>query len=350
MYELSLIVPCYNASEYVNGCVEKIEQQVIEGNVRGKVEIVLIDDGSTDDTPSICADLAATNENVEYYYHADENGQHINLGVAATRNLGIDSANGKWIGFVDVDDCLENNAITEVIKQIEKSSSDMELDAVLSGFVYDFGDEKILEKAIPVEEGYYTPPNLARNFFTTIEYEVLSCVGGKFYKKSFLDSQGIRFRTEYKFNEDGGFIVDILSKAKNMYILSVNTYRYVQRGGSRTYSYRYKQHRSELLILKRLYDFLTNCGVGEDKKIYIAEMAIRRAIKSLTGDIKFADFATYSETFDELREDRFITDSYYVLRKKIGYAKKMCLYSFLIVCNCKSMLRILLKKSIDFQK
>ena len=350
MYELSLIVPCYNASEYVNSCVEKLEQQVVDGNVYGKVEIVLIDDGSTDDTSCKCADLATVNENVKYYYHSDENGQHINLGVAATRNLGIDKANGKWIGFVDVDDCLEENAITDVIKQIEKSSSGMEFDAVLSGFVYDIGEGKELEKGISVEEGYYTPKDLASYLFTTIEYEVLSCVGGKFYKKSFLDSHGIRFRTEYKFNEDGGFIVDILNSAQNMYIMSAKTYRYVQRRGSRTYSYRYKQHRSELLIMKRLNDYLINCGNGEDKKIFIAEMAIRRAIKSLTGDIKFADFTTYSETFDELREDSFVNDSCAVLCKNIGYAKKMCLFSFLIVCNCKRVLRIMLKKSIDSPK
>lgn len=94
---ISVIVPVYNIMDYLPRCVHSIAEQTYDN-----LEIVLVDDGSTDGTGALCDELAAEDERIRVYHK--ENG-----GSSSARNLGLDKAHGEYIGFVDSDDYVDKD-------------------------------------------------------------------------------------------------------------------------------------------------------------------------------------------------------------------------------------------------
>ncbi len=107
-YSFSMIVPVYNVDHYLKRCVESLVEQKEFG---GKIEIILVDDGSTDKSGELCDEFAERCENVVTYHK--ENG-----GLSSARNYGIDRARGEWIVFVDSDDYMSRDACFELQKAV----------------------------------------------------------------------------------------------------------------------------------------------------------------------------------------------------------------------------------------
>ena len=111
MKKVSIIVPIYNAEEYLPKCIDSLINQTYQN-----IEIILLNDGSTDNTQNIIASykdkrIIAINKK--------------NTGIADTRNEGIKKSTGEYIMFVDSDDYLELNSIELLIKKLEKDKSDI---------------------------------------------------------------------------------------------------------------------------------------------------------------------------------------------------------------------------------
>lgn len=98
---VSIIVPVYNTEEYVEECIQSILSQSYEN-----IELILVNDGSTDDSGEICRRYSQRH-NVKYI-------KQENRGVVATRKHGVEAAKGEWIMFVDSDDCLFENCVDEL--------------------------------------------------------------------------------------------------------------------------------------------------------------------------------------------------------------------------------------------
>ena len=112
MKKVSIIIPAYNVSVYLEPCVQSILCQSYTN-----VEVVLVDDGSKDVTPEICDHLATLDDRI-LVFHKD------NGGVSSARNLGIRQASGDYIMFVDGDDWLENDCIENMVKRIDETNTD----------------------------------------------------------------------------------------------------------------------------------------------------------------------------------------------------------------------------------
>lgn len=95
MYKVSVIIPIYNNEKYIGRCFDSLLAQTLDG-----VQVLMVNDGSTDGTEAICRAYAEAHPNFEYYYK--ENG-----GSASARNVGLEHAAGEYIGFVDSDDYVE---------------------------------------------------------------------------------------------------------------------------------------------------------------------------------------------------------------------------------------------------
>ncbi len=104
---VSIIVPVYNIIEYLPRCVESLRKQTYE-----KIEILLVDDGSTDGTAALCDELAAEDPRIRVFHK--ENG-----GSSSARNLGIKEATGEYLGFVDSDDYVEPDMYERLLRAIE---------------------------------------------------------------------------------------------------------------------------------------------------------------------------------------------------------------------------------------
>lgn len=111
--KISIIVPAYNAAEYISRCIESIIRQT-----ESDFEILIVDDGSTDSTGQICKEFQACDSRVRYFYQN-------NCGVARARNLGLKNARGKYITFADADDWLEKDSFKICLGYLQNSHADI---------------------------------------------------------------------------------------------------------------------------------------------------------------------------------------------------------------------------------
>ena len=103
---VSVIVPVYNTAQYLPGCLDSILVQTFKD-----FELLLVDDGSTDDSPAICDAYAAKDKRIRVFHR--QNG-----GVSAARNLGVEQATGKWICYVDSDDEVKPDYLEVMVEAI----------------------------------------------------------------------------------------------------------------------------------------------------------------------------------------------------------------------------------------
>lgn len=113
MCVISVIVPIYNEERYLDRCVQSIIRQTFHD-----MEIILVDDGSTDESGRLCDELSKRDERIKVLHK--ENG-----GLSSARNAGIDKAAGKYIGFVDADDWIIDTMYEYMVKQMEECNVDI---------------------------------------------------------------------------------------------------------------------------------------------------------------------------------------------------------------------------------
>lgn len=135
---ISVIVPVYNVAPYLELALNSIRYQSYQN-----LEIILINDGSTDDSESICEDIASQDERFRYIYQE-------NMGASVARNRGLDLASGEYITFVDSDDWLDTSAIEILYRNLKKYDAD-----IASGN-YNIYDDVSQEFHFKVFEGDYS--------------------------------------------------------------------------------------------------------------------------------------------------------------------------------------------------
>ena len=102
---ISIIIPVFNAEKYIEECINSILNQTYS-----KIEIIIINDGSTDNSEKICLELSKKDQRIKYIYQN-------NAGVTVARKTGVENATGEWISFVDADDILSPYAIQTLIEK-----------------------------------------------------------------------------------------------------------------------------------------------------------------------------------------------------------------------------------------
>lgn len=131
MPKVSVVVPIYNVEEYVGKCVESLINQTLQ-----EIEIILVDDGSTDNSGNIAKEFAEKNPNKVKYYRK-ENG-----GLSDARNYGMEYATGEYIAFLDSDDYIDRTAYEEMYnKAIEENSDYVECD-----FIWEYPNKSKVDK------------------------------------------------------------------------------------------------------------------------------------------------------------------------------------------------------------
>lgn len=225
---LSIIIPTYNCGKYINDCIESIKK--VAGN---DIEVIIIDDGSTDDTKTIIKKY----ENNNYKYFKNKNN-----GVSYSRNFGIKNAKGKYIMFVDADDVLEENWYP-IIKKIKSENYDI----IYFSNYYDV--DKIKQKDI-IENiiGYPTVNNLGN----------LSSVCSKLYKRDFLLTNNIRFEEEIVNGEDLLFNLKSIFFTQNIKFIKESFYRYRINCDSATHNFNDYIFDSNSKFIKKMCNYFND--------------------------------------------------------------------------------------------
>ena len=203
----SVIMPCYNSANTVIESLESILNQSYK-----YFEIIIIDDGSIDNTNSIISNYILNLDIIER--KKIKMFKQKNKGVSAARNLGISKAKGKYITFLDADDVYHEKFLEELINNIEKFNVDTCYCCYSRKRSYLFENKKIKRKAV-----YLDNYNLLKNFM----YRVGPCVFANFlYKRSIIQENNILFNEELRYAEDIDFIWRYLISCKNgMFINSI---------------------------------------------------------------------------------------------------------------------------------
>lgn len=224
--KLSIIVPMYNCENYIETCVDSLLNQELSLN---EYEIIIIDDGSTDNSRAI----------VEKKYNNYENIRIIsfkNGGQSYARNKGIENAKGKYIFFVDADDYISKNSIKNILDLSLKNNLDMmffDISRVESDTEFICRYNEI--KKIDVVDGIMY---FANNNVNNGPWQYL-------ISKEFIKNNNLRF-VEGRYCEDGMFLISCIFKAKRVSYSKVDIYRYVIRANS-TITKRNNEHLEKII-------------------------------------------------------------------------------------------------------
>lgn len=204
---VSIIIPVYNAERYIAECIESILTQHCDN-----WELLLIDDGSTDNSCAICRNYADKDKRIQLI--SVENG-----GPSRARNIGLDHASGQWISFIDADDYV-NAGFLSVID-----------DAPLSDMIY-FGFCELREKRKEIldicSESYDASDRIDRTLLDLFASKAAfyGFTWNKFYRRSIIESNNLRFNESLFIKEDEEFIIRYCRYIKSLWISSKTPYVY----------------------------------------------------------------------------------------------------------------------------
>lgn len=204
---ISVIVPVYNVEEYLAGCIESILRQTFSS-----FELILVDDGATDDSARICERYAEKDARIKVSHK--ENG-----GLSSARNAGIEAATGLFFTFVDSDDCISPDCLEKMILAAEEFDAD-----VVVGAYRRMNREGILleETSKPSRVGLINGGQAMEELFEdNAVYYIIAC--GKLYRRNLFSS--LRF-PRGKIHEDEAVIHRIYCQAHRVYCLEDILYLY----------------------------------------------------------------------------------------------------------------------------
>ena len=207
---VSIIIPVYNVASYLDECLNSVINQTYNN-----LEIILIDDGSTDDSLEICNLFAKKDKRIKVL-HQD------NAGVSSARNRGLNIITGKYVLFIDSDDKIESNMVEILERIIDRNDK---IDAVFCGYKeFDDISGKIIKVVSPVKSKKLNRDNGVSEIFG--EYSTM--LWNKMFRSSIIDSTDL-FDVTLRIGEDELWMIDVLKKADSIILIGTPLYYYRNR-------------------------------------------------------------------------------------------------------------------------
>lgn len=226
MPKISVIVPVYNSAAFLRPCVDSILAQTFS-----ELELILVDDGSTDESPAICDAYANQDPRVISVHQ-------VNAGAAAARNHGLDLATGTYITFVDSDDYID----PDMYEKMMAVNTEYNCDLVICDCFKEFAAGRTLYTH-ELPGGFYDRERMKREYFPqllmtkTVEYPVTISNCLLLTRREIIESQKIRYPEGIRFSEDLLFGAEIGYAASSFYYLKgYAPYHYRQNPSSVTHT------------------------------------------------------------------------------------------------------------------
>ncbi|MBR3933204.1 MAG: glycosyltransferase [Clostridia bacterium] len=273
---VSVIVPVYNVENYLERCFDSLLNQTLKN-----IEIIAVDDGSTDTSGKILDEFAQTDSRVKVVHTT-------NRGVSSARNTGIDMATGKYIGFVDPDDYVAYDMYEYMSSECENCNYDMV--QCNYRFVYDDGSQKI---HVDIPDSILSgSKEILKGFMN--DFIVPSCAI-KIFKKDILGK--LRFKEDLPVAEDKLLVALFLDMANSVKTSSKICYFYYQRNNSVTYEKLNDKHFADIEVFSEFAKSNKNSGTLSDiiVRCHLAEKSLH-----LIEVISKTD--TYTEKLGQLRK------------------------------------------------
>jgi len=285
--KVSIIVPVFNMEKYLAKCLDSLISQTLTD-----IEIVVVDDESTDASPEIIRGYESRDERIRVVHRK-------NGGLSMARNSGLDVATGEYVGFVDADDWVEREMFERMYEAGNGNSADM----VICNY------NRIFENAVERSRlgiGTETVDVDAlgiRRYFDKYQftYKHGDEAWNKIYRREFLERFSIRFeRNSEIFSEDKLFNLYCLLHVKKISTLDSSFYNYLQRQGSIMYKRKPDYTKRQMTLMERFYKKAQSCNRDGDIEDIFHELVLM-----MVENIVFDKFGTERlgllEVYDDLR-------------------------------------------------
>ena len=330
---ISIIVPIYNSEGTLKQCIDSITRQTYEN-----IEIILVDDGSVDNSGSICEKYARNDDRIKVIHK-------INCGVSAARNTGIINAKGDYIQFVDSDDFIDETMCEKLIHRINRDSSDM----VVCGYIT-VNDEKKTYTQYK-DNLYDNLLDLSPNFSDLYLNCFFNSIWDKLYKRNKIIDI---FDENLSLGEDLKFNLSYLKECNSISVINECLYNYVV-GSSASLSSKYRENMFELILYtNNLINHFCDENVGSNvNKAGINTFFIGNVLGSiqllvyseiLTKDIKLNKIEQWTTTQEVINASK--NSDFYSLEFRIGHImiKHQLYHSIYNFFKIKGFLHNLLNK------
>lgn len=289
MPTFSIIVPVYNVEKYLTKCIDSILEQTFSD-----FEVILVDDGSTDNCGIICDQYVEKDDRIQVIHKKNE-------GLVCARKTGISKASGQYILNVDSDDYISLDLLERVAKIISTNAPD-----IIAFDYYDVseGGDILREVKNTLPEGMYTG-DVLNKIKSTLIYDTESShintgcliynVWSKFVRRDLMIKCQLKVPEQIKYGEDLAVVMPAVCKAKSLYIDSFYGYYYLQRMNSIVHSF----DESEVNKVCVLVDFLQQNTNGIPRK-NIQSCAFRMFLGQLIKAAKYFDcYKNFKKYADE---------------------------------------------------
>ena len=249
--KVSIIVPVYNAQEYIERCINSLKNQTLED-----IEIILVDDSSTDSSLEICNKQASEDLRIKVIHK-------INEGAGKARNAALKVATGEYIGFVDSDDFVETDMFKTLYEKAVKYNSDL----VMSGVI--FVDGNMFSNKDKYERKIYFDKDTHFETKESLNELKMGIVGAtpdddddskygmsiwkNLFKKEIIDKNSITFKSEREMlSEDALFMIDYISCIKKATGINEAFYNYIRNADSISKSYKKDRFEKSLVFVSEV--------------------------------------------------------------------------------------------------
>lgn len=258
---VSIIIPVYNGGEHLDATLKSIRLQTYK-----HTEIIVVDDGSVDDTGVIIAANIEEDNRVRFT-------KIKNSGPALARNAGLQQAQGDFVMFVDGDDKLAKNTVERALQAAQKSKCDV----VIFGFCL-FHQKKILLQC-GLDAEIDSLEQLGEWLSKLYLKNLLNVIGNKLYRREVLHKAGISF-SDYRYGEDRLFIFDVLNQTHNIYVISDSLYKYNQHPGTLVSCFYSKKFEVCSLIDESLLTLASKTGAIKPRDIVAFDFMFLKSVVS----------------------------------------------------------------------
>lgn len=275
MPQISVIIPVHNMALYMSRCVDSVRSQTLKN-----IEIILVDNLSSDDSPSICDEYARLDSRIKVL--------HLNkAGLSIARNAGLDLASASYVGFIDSDDYIELNMYEKMLEAIEEYQAGV----VYCNFCYEFEDGS-------VRQLYPNTGNISLRSARDVQCDIIlekvsssSCT--KLFRKELFDRN--RF-PEGMYFEDHTTIYRWLGEVDKIVWIDVAFYHYLQRNDSICHTIDAQKRLHYFLAEYDRLSFIEEQHLFEEKQLFDARnFIIRNCIKHINEYIKASKILAFCD-------------------------------------------------------
>ncbi|AVK81162.1 glycosyltransferase family 2 protein [Campylobacter fetus] len=325
MPKISVIIPCFNAEGFLKECLESLLNQSFKD-----IEVIAINDGSSDDTLDILNKFASIDSRITII-------DQQNSGASAARNAGIKASNGEFIMFLDSDDFLSSN---EILHKLYNIALNLDADLVFGDFNYYKNGEIRYQKNYICDEGIVDKEQFLFDYFTlNPSKSTFPTVCAKIIKTEILKNNNLEFLKDVFIAEDANLNAKIIWLANKIAKLNDPIYNYRIGDNNSSKKFKFKHFTDVRAAEMDLRNFFSKFNLLKTQKAYLeCYFLILRYNAALT--MKPYSFDDYEKAMEFACADiknSFKSDGFTLLNKKL----KILFYLYKFSCNYKIYAKLL---------